>query len=152
MDYHSASHYKPGQTKTIFCSFHTGSKACVFVCPRFFHHYVIFDWIVKCVSQFSHQVNSLESVYMKLRNYGPNSMKTSGSEGSSIHFWTISMLVSQFSRTLKWNKAYKYFASIWYQMSQVIRKPVYALCEQQRRRSACAFAQSDQHHCCSLPR
>ena len=26
-----------------------------------------------------------------------------------------------------------------------MRKPVYAICEQQRRRSACAFAQSDQH-------
>ena len=28
----------------------------------------------------------------------------------------------------------------------------YAICEQQRCRSACAFAQSDQHLCCSLPR
>ena len=28
----------------------------------------------------------------------------------------------------------------------------YAVCEQQRRRSACASAQSDQHLCCSLPR
>ena len=34
----------------------------------------------------------------------------------------------------------------------VMRKPVYAICEQQRRRSACASAQSDQHLCCSLPR
>ena len=30
-------------------------------------------------------------------------------------------------------------------MSLVRRKPVFALCEQQRRRSACASAQSDQH-------
>ena len=37
------------------------------------------------------------------------------------------------------------------QMSHVIRKPVFAICEQQRRRSACASAQSDQHLCCSLP-
>ena len=37
-------------------------------------------------------------------------------------------------------------------MSHVIRKPVYAICEQQRRRSACASAQSDQRLCCSLPR
>ena len=37
-------------------------------------------------------------------------------------------------------------------MSHVMRKPVYAICEQQRRRSACASAQSDQHLCCSLPR
>ena len=28
----------------------------------------------------------------------------------------------------------------------------YAICEQQRCRSACAFAQSDQHLCCLLPR
>ena len=33
-----------------------------------------------------------------------------------------------------------------------MRKPVYAICEQQRRRSACASVQSDQHLCCSLPR
>ena len=34
--------------------------------------------------------------------------------------------------------------------SPIMRKPVYAICEQQRRRSACASAQSDQHLCCSL--
>ena len=34
----------------------------------------------------------------------------------------------------------------------VMRKPVYAIYEQQRRKSACASAQSDQHLCCSLPR
>ena len=33
-----------------------------------------------------------------------------------------------------------------------MRKPVYAINEQQRRRSVCAFARSDQHLCCSLPR
>ena len=33
-----------------------------------------------------------------------------------------------------------------------MRKPVYAICEQQRRRSACASGQFDQHLCCSLPR
>ena len=31
-------------------------------------------------------------------------------------------------------------------------KPVYAVCEQQRHRSACASVQSDQHLCCSLTR
>ena len=35
-------------------------------------------------------------------------------------------------------------------MSHVMRKPVLAICEQQRCRSACASAQSDQHLCCSL--
>ena len=37
-------------------------------------------------------------------------------------------------------------------MSHVMRKAVYGVCEQQRRRSACASAQSDQRLCCSLPR
>ena len=32
-----------------------------------------------------------------------------------------------------------------------MRKPAYAICEQQRRRLACASAQSDQRLCCSLP-
>ena len=35
-------------------------------------------------------------------------------------------------------------------LSHVMRKPVLAICEQQRTRSACASAQSDQHLCCSL--
>ena len=38
-----------------------------------------------------------------------------------------------------------------YELSHVMRKPVFAICEQQRCRSACASAQSDQHLCCSLP-
>ena len=37
-------------------------------------------------------------------------------------------------------------------LSLVMRKPVYAICDQQRCRSACASAQFDQHLCCSLPR
>ena len=37
-------------------------------------------------------------------------------------------------------------------LSLVIRKHVFALWEQQRRRSACTSAQSDQHLCCSLLR
>ena len=32
-------------------------------------------------------------------------------------------------------------------MSDVMRKPFYAICEQQRRRSACASAQSNQRLC-----
>ena len=35
-------------------------------------------------------------------------------------------------------------------MSHVMRKPVLAICKQQRCRSACASAQSDQHLCCSI--
>ena len=37
------------------------------------------------------------------------------------------------------------------QMGHIMRKPVYGICEQQRRRSACTSAQSDQPLCCSLP-
>ena len=33
-----------------------------------------------------------------------------------------------------------------------MRKPVYAICEQQRRISDCASAQFDQHFCCSVVR
>ena len=33
-----------------------------------------------------------------------------------------------------------------------MKKPIYAICEQQKRRSDCASAQSDQHLCCSVPR
>ena len=36
--------------------------------------------------------------------------------------------------------------------SRVMTKPVYAICKQQKRRSACALAKSDQRLCCSLPR
>ena len=35
-------------------------------------------------------------------------------------------------------------------MSHVMRKPAFAICEPQSRRSACASAQSDQRLCCSL--
>ena len=45
-----------------------------------------------------------------------------------------------------------YSSTIWGNVSLGMRKPVYATCEQQRRRSACTSAQSDQHLCCSLPR
>ena len=37
-------------------------------------------------------------------------------------------------------------------MSHVVRKTVFAISRQQRRRSACASVQSDQSVCCSLPR
>ena len=47
----------------------------------------------------------------------------------------------------------KYFITLtgkYHEMSHVMRKPVFAICEQQRRRSACASAQSDQRLCYSL--
>ena len=43
-------------------------------------------------------------------------------------------------------------ALIIYNLSHVMRKPVYAICKHQRRRSACTSVQSDQHLCCLLPR
>ena len=36
-------------------------------------------------------------------------------------------------------------------LSHVMRRPILAICQQQRCRSACASVQSDQHICCSLP-
>ena len=44
------------------------------------------------------------------------------------------------------------FMPVWHYLSHIIRKPVYAMCKQQRRRSTCASVQSDQHLCFSLPR
>ena len=44
---------------------------------------------------------------------------------------------------------YKY--SQYIHMSHIMRKPVYAICEQQRRRSTCTFAQSDQRLCWHIP-
>ena len=40
---------------------------------------------------------------------------------------------------------------LWKHLSHVMRKLVLSICEQKRCRSACAYAQSDQHLCCSLP-
>ena len=48
------------------------------------------------------------------------------------------------------NDPCKMWVKVHMQLSHVTRKPVYALCEQQRRRSACASAQSDQRLCCSI--
>ena len=47
-----------------------------------------------------------------------------------------------------------YDMALWarHDMSYVVRKPVFAICEQQRCRSAWASVQSDQRLCCSLPR
>ena len=49
-------------------------------------------------------------------------------------------------RSDTWKKCWTYiWATSWENL-------LCAICEQQRRRSACASAQSDQHLCCSLPR
>ena len=45
----------------------------------------------------------------------------------------------------KGNILYAYI--MWFKISRIMRKPVFAVCEQQRRRSACASVQSDQHLC-----
>ena len=42
--------------------------------------------------------------------------------------------------------------SVLFYLRQVMRKPVYTICKQQWRTSACASVQSDQRLCCSLPR
>ena len=55
------------RTKVIFCSFHTRSKACVFVCPRFSSPICHFDCTVKPVHQFSRRVNSPLSIFLLLQ-------------------------------------------------------------------------------------
>ena len=40
---------------------------------------------------------------------------------------------------------------IYLKIGHIMRKSVFVICEQQRRRSACASTQSDQRLCCSLP-
>ena len=40
---------------------------------------------------------------------------------------------------------------IYLKMSDIMRKPVFVIREQQKRRSACASTQSDQRLCCLLP-
>ena len=45
-----------------------------------------------------------------------------------------------------------HWTSLSLQMNHIMRKPVFAICEQQRWRSACASTQSDQCLCCSLSR
>ena len=58
--------------------------------------------------------------------------------GRLLQLSLVGNLKVTLSVTIKW-------ASSW-------QKSFYAICEQQRRRSACASAQSDQHLCCLLPR
>ena len=58
--------------------------------------------------------------------------------------------ISEIRRHCLWVCQTFTWVKVWL-MSHVMRKPVYAVCKQQRHRSACASAQSDQHLCCSLP-
>ena len=60
-------------------------------------------------------------------------MKKKSNSGNLVFIY----LFRQDLTTLQKNVAKDY-------LSHVMRKPVYAICEQQRRRSACASAQSDQ--------
>ena len=72
--------------------------------------------------------------------------------------WSESTLFAQTQDLRVWHllnvhvSIYSYIKSVLgssnnYQMSHVLRKPVFAICEQQRRRSACASAHSDQQLC-----
>ena len=68
--------------------------------------------------------------------------------GRSVEHLTTEAAVVDFV-TVYWNWVCRSWNN---KMSHIIRKPVYAICEQQRRRSACVSAQYDQHISCSLPR
>ena len=50
-----------------------------------------------------------------------------------------------------WECPFTWTKNVKIQLSHIMTKPAFAICEQQRRRSACASGQSDQHLCCSLP-
>ena len=93
-----------------------------------------------------------------------NKMESFPSYGSRIFFFTIFEAILSFSTPLE-----PFYFFLAYQEPKYLKKKKnkqprpptpkitkwsvpYAICEQQRRRSACASAQSDQHLCCSLPR
>ena len=64
------------------------------------------------------------------------------------HFFFVSVFILKFQKgTL--HLLIKVTAINHFHMSHIMRKPVYAICEQHRRRSACASVQSDQRLCLS---
>ena len=66
-------------------------------------------------------------------------------EGDPIYMWTSpSYPAIKFSSLLRNHNHYE--------ISKLTRIPVYTICEQQKRWSACASTQSSQHLWCSLPR
>ena len=69
---------------------------------------------------------------------------------SVIDYWPTFWNGSEQTHTTQFNKNETCHYLI--QLSLIMRKPVVALSEKQRRRSACAPAQSDKHLCCSLLR
>ena len=62
-----------------------------------------------------------------------------------INFWTLITICEKTCSNFQHSAKVRIWARPWENAS-------YAICKQQRRRSACAFAQSDQCLCCSLPR
>ena len=66
-------------------------------------------------------------------------------------FCRFASMVSSIVQIFPWSEFFGSLQCIWWHLSHVMRKPVYATCEQQRRRSAYASVQSDQRLCCSLP-
>ena len=68
----------------------------------------------------------------------------------NVHYYSVSN--TDGGKTLLWQSKNTVMLSLFYtEMNHVMRKLVYDIREQQRRRSACASAQSDQRLCCSLP-
>ena len=67
-----------------------------------------------------------------------------------VAFISNGQIPRRFSKTLpfSWKKG----RAVTAQVLRPCENVSYAICEQQRRRSACASAQSDQRLCCSLPR
>ena len=67
--------------------------------------------------------------------------------------WVYTVCPCLFVRKWKSRWILKIWTSLWFikQLNLVMRKPVFAICEQQRRRSTCASSQSDKRLCFSLP-
>ena len=95
-------------------------------------HSLINTFIVHCL-------DSIISVLAKIQNF--KALSSLCSWAGRFDFYLVANPEDRFSCDM---------AQL--QMSQIMRKLVYALCKQQRRRSACPFAQFDQCLCCLLLR
>ena len=94
-----------------------------------------------------------------------NKMESFPSYGSRIFFFFFSLFLRPYYFLVSLLSHFIFFLHIKNQNIFLDKNPAppppptitkwsapYAICKQQRRRSACASAQSDQHLCCSLPR
>ena len=99
-----------------------------------------------------HCVGSIISLFFYIQNFKPLASLCSWS--GRIESYLVENSEDMFSRdvaVVTMNVDPFLALCHWWLLSYVLRKPDFAICEQQRRRSACAATQSDQHLCCLLP-